>query len=474
MDQSEYESQDAVGLAELIAKKKVSAAEVLEAAIIRAEAVDPKLNALTLKLYDRARDEVTAGPPPGPLGGVPFLLKDLGAMLEGAPTSGGSRLLGKTPAAADSAIVALYRQGGLVIFGKTNTPEFGLEPVTEPERFGAARNPWDLSRTPGGSSGGAAAATAAGIVPAAHATDGGGSIRIPASCCGLFGLKPSRGRVSQAPGDEGWGGFSCPHAVTRSVRDSAALLDLVAAPQPGDPYWLDPPARAFREEVGRDPGRLRIAFWTEGLAGETIDPECSEAVRETARLLESLGHHLEEKRPPGDYRALREAAGVVVAANTAAALAIEGDRRDRPVAKEEVEDLTWTLAETGRATAATDYIRSLQAAHAFGREMAAFFNSCDVLLTSTLGKPPIEVGALRGSPPDMAGYGDRLFSFMPNTQPFNMTGQPAMSVPLAWSKEGLPIGLQFAAPQAGESLLFRLAGQLETARPWATRRPAAL
>ncbi len=236
MNQSEYLAEDAVGLAGLIARREVSAAEVLEAALERTRAVNPKLNAVTLLMAEAARAAVKDGAPAGPLGGVPFLVKDLGAQVRGAPTAAGSRLMAGAVAGADSAIVAAYRRGGLVIFGKTNTPEFGLEPVTEPAAFGPTLNPWNLDRTPGGSSGGAAAAVAAGLVPAAHASDGGGSIRTPASCCGLFGMKPSRGRVSFAPADEGWGGFSIQHAVTRSVRDSAALLDMVAAPAPGDPY----------------------------------------------------------------------------------------------------------------------------------------------------------------------------------------------------------------------------------------------
>jgi Asp-tRNA(Asn)/Glu-tRNA(Gln) amidotransferase A subunit family amidase len=241
MNQSDYLARDAVGLAELIRSGEVSALEVVEAAITRLEAVNPRLNAVTLNLAETARETVKAGAPEGPLGGVPFLLKDLGAQVAGLPTTAGSWLMGDPPSVADSAIVSAYRKGGLVLLGKTNTPEFGLEPVTEPVRFGPSRNPYDLARTPGGSSGGASAAVAGGIVPAAHASDGGGSIRIPAACCGLFGLKPSRGRVSFAPADEGWGGFSMQHAVTHTVRDSAVLLDLVSHPQPGDPYWRDAP-----------------------------------------------------------------------------------------------------------------------------------------------------------------------------------------------------------------------------------------
>ena len=451
MNPIDYQNQDAVGLAGLIAAKEVSAAEVLEAAIAQTEAVNPRLNAVTLLLADEASRQARAGPAPGPLAGVPYLIKDLGATVAGAPTSAGSRLMSGQQAASDNAIVRAYRLGGLVIFGKTNTPEFGLEPVTESELLGPARNPWDTRRTPGGSSGGAAAAVAGGIVPAAHASDGGGSIRIPASCCGLFGLKPSRGRVSLAPGDEGWGGFSIQHAVTRSVRDSAVLLDIVCRPVGGDPYWLDPPARAFAEEVGRDPGVLRIAFTTAALASDALDPECVAAVESAARLCSDLGHTVEEVQPPGDFAALANAAGVVVSANMAATLDNEAARRGRPIDQGEIEDLTWGLHQRGRAVAAPAYIQALQRVHAFGREMAAFQENWDVLLLSTLGKPAIPIGALRGGPEGMTGYAERLFAFMPNTQPFNLTGQPAMSVPLAWSRGGLPIGVQFAGRPAAEA-----------------------
>jgi Asp-tRNA(Asn)/Glu-tRNA(Gln) amidotransferase A subunit family amidase len=468
MNASDYLAQDAVGLADLIARREVSAREVMEAALARLEAVNPKLNAVTLDLGQAALDRVASGTPEGPLGGVPFLLKDLGAQMAGTPTTAGSRIMGGEAATADSALVVKYKAAGLVIAGKTNTPEFGLEPVTEPARFGPTRNPWDLDRTSGGSSGGAAAAVAGGIVPAAHASDGGGSIRIPASACGLFGLKPSRGRVSFAPADEGWGGFSISHAVTWSVRDSAALLDAICGPEPGDPYWLDPPATPFAAEVGRDPGRLRIAFSTGALAAPALDPECAGAVRAAARLCESLGHHVEEASLPGDYAAVGQAAGTVVAASVAGMLDAEGARRGRPIGEDELEPVTWATWQRGRGVTGSAYVRALQAAHAFGRTMAAFFERYDVLLMSTLGSPAVPIGHLRCDPSE---YAQRLFAFMPNTQAFNVTGQPSMSTPLAMSAAGLPIGLQFTARTGEEALLFRLAGQLEQASPWKGRRP---
>lgn len=465
MDFADYRKHDAVGLAGLVARRAVSAAELLDVAVARMAAVNPQINAVTLDLSDRAR---AAAPGEGPLAGVPFLLKDLGATLAGTVTSGGSRLFADAMADQDSAIVTAYRGAGLNIFGKTNTPEFGLWPVTEPEHLGVCRNPWDLARTPGGSSGGAAAAVAAGIVPAAHASDGGGSIRTPASCCGLFGLKPSRARVSFAPQGEGWAGASVQHAVTRSVRDSAVLLDIACRPQPGDPYFLAPPERPFAQEVGRDPGRLRIAFTDRALQAPALDPECAAAVWETAKLCEELGHHVEEVTVAADFAAMQAAAAVVIAASVAATLEAEADRRGRELEKGEVEGLTFATYRRGREARAADYVRAIGVLHAFGRQMAAVFERYDVLLLSTLGRPPIPIGWLFEETREI---GARTFGFMPNTQPFNNSGQPAMTVPLAWSREGLPLGMQFVGRMGEEATLFRLAGQLEQARPWFDRTP---
>jgi len=468
MNEDDYLACDAVGLAELIAANEVTALEALEAALARAAKVNPQINAITMDLSERARREASL-PAAGPLAGVPFLLKDLGPALAGTPTTSSSKLFKDEIAAADSPLTAAYRGAGLVIFGKTNTPELGLEPVTEPAMFGPTRNPWDLSRTAGGSSGGAAAAVAAGILPAAHASDGGGSIRIPASCCGLFGLKPSRGRVSSAPRNEGWGGFSTSHAVSHSVRDSAVLLDIASTPQPGDPYWAAPPEVPYADAAARDPARLRIAFSTLAFAGPGIDPECAEAVRAASRLCEDLGHHVEEAAPPVDRAALA-AAGVVISASVAAELDAIVERRGRPITADDVEPITLNSYERGRGISGSAYVRALRAAHAYGRAMAAFFESYDILITSTLGSTAIPVGALHGEPLDLEGYADRLFAFMPNTQVFNVTGQPAASIPLAMSAGGLPIGVQFTARNAEEGLLFSLAGQLERAAPWAGRR----
>ena len=470
MNQDDYQAQDATGLAALIAGKQVSAGEVLDAAVARMEQVNPTLNAVILDLTDQARAQLASGTPAGPLGGVPWLIKDIGALVAGTPTTSGSRLLKDAIAPADSAIVTAYRKAGLVIFGKTNTPEFGLEPVTEPEFFGPTLNPWDLTRTPGGSSGGAGAAVAGGFVPAAHASDGGGSIRTPAACCGLFGMKPSRGRVSSAPAGEGWGGASVQHAVTRSVRDSALLLDLICEPQPGDPYFLAPPATPFAEEVKRDPGKLRIGVIPGALDGGSIDAECAAAVADVAKLCESLGHSVEEVSLGLDFDAIRDAAGGVIAASIAATLDMITAQRGRPLEADEVDIVTKAMAARGARVTGAQYAVGMTVLHAAGRAVAKVHERFDVLLSSTLGSPPIAKGSLRGDPLDLAGYGPRLFAFMPNTQLFNVTGQPAMTLPLAWSKSGLPIGIQFVAPMGDEATLFRLAGQLETARPWADRR----
>ncbi|MEO8115908.1 MAG: amidase [Phenylobacterium sp.] len=461
---ADYRRHDSVGLAELVASRQVSAGELIDAAAARLAEVNPQINAVTQDLTERARRET---PTKGRLAGVPFLLKDLGATLAGTPTTSGSRLFAEAPALTDSALTSAYKAAGLSIFGKTNTPEFGLWPVTESELLGVCRNPWDLGRTPGGSSGGAAAAVAAGIVPAAHASDGGGSIRTPAACCGLFGMKPSRGRVSSAPLGEGWAGASIQHAVTRSVRDSATLLDIACPPQPGDPYFLAPPQRPFAEEVGRDPGKLRIAFTTQAMQSPGgLDPECAEAVQDLARLLAGLGHAVEEAQVPGDAAAMQAAAGTVISASVAAALAAEADRRGRPIADGEVEFLTMLTYRRGQEVGGAAYVRALAAIHAYGRAVAGLFATYDILLLSTLGRPAIPIGWITEDPKLI---GERLFSFMPNTQAFNNTGQPAMTVPLAWSQAGLPIGIQFVGRMGEEDLLFRLAGQLEQARPWFDR-----
>ncbi|MGH6986708.1 MAG: amidase [Caulobacteraceae bacterium] len=468
----EYSRHDAIGLARLIASRQVSELEVLEAALARMDVVNPTLNAVIARLESEARKAIEVGLPDGPLRGVPFLVKDLGMLVKGAPTRAGSRLFSDAaPAMQDSALIAAYRRAGLVLIGKTNTPEFGMAATTEPVSQGPTLNPWRLDRTCGGSSGGSAAAVAAGIAPAAHASDGGGSIRIPASCCGLFGLKPSRGRVSNSPLGDTWGGFAVNHAVTRSVRDSAVLLDVSCRPVAGDSYWIEPPSTSFLAEAGADPGALRIGLVEGALMASNVAPEVAQAAREAARKCEALGHHVAQAAIDADFAAMREAANTIVAASVANMFRLEGKRRGRPVRQNEIESVPWICLQQGEAASAVDVMNAFLFIYDFTQRVARCFESSDVLLMATLGKPPVRVGELSIAEVDPATYPDALYDFMPNTQPFNVSGAPAMSVPMAWSEDGLPIGIQFVARTGAEATLLRLAGQLETAHPWADRRP---
>jgi amidase len=467
----DFAKYDGLGFADLVRRKEVTPAELLEAAIARAEAANPALNAIITRLYDEARAAIAAGLPSGPFTGVPYLLKDLGALYTGAPTSYGSALFDGYVADHDSEITARMKRAGLVIFGKTNTPEMGLCPSTEPKRFGATKNPWNLAYTAGGSSGGSAAAVASGIVPMAHATDGGGSIRIPASCCGLFGMKPTRARNPLGPdAGEGWGGASVGHAVTWSVRDSAALLDATAGPDVGDPYWAPPPAGPFLAEVGRAPGRLRIALTTMAFNDHAVDPECADAARAAAKLCESLGHTVEEARPQIDAQALGLAVRIVIGANVRAALEARAAALGRPLAETDVERVTWGRVLEGVKFTAWEYARSIGVIHRTGREVARFFTTYDVLLSPTMCRPPQRLGVLDMSSTDDAAYLDAVLASVGFTSLFNNSGNPAMSVPLATSRDGLPIGIQFAGRFGDEATLFRVAAQLEAAAPWADRR----
>ncbi|MBI1199276.1 MAG: amidase [Phenylobacterium sp.] len=472
MNFEDFRNHDAVGLAELVARREVSPDELLDATLARMDAVNGRLNAVIATYEADARAAIKAGLPDGPLKGVPYPIKDISVHMAGKPTGAGSRIFKDLPAEADSAIVRAYREAGLVLFGKTNTPEFGIATVTEPVANGPTLNPWNEGVTPGGSSGGAAAAVAAGIVPAAHGSDGGGSIRTPASCCGLFGLKPSRGRVSLAPSGEGWGGLSVQHALTRSVRDSATLLDIVCRPQPGDPYWLEPPARPFAAEVRRDPGRLRIGFTTAALIWGELFPENVQAVRDAAKLCEGLGHDVEEAKPDVDFQQMALHANTAVCSATAANLENEAARRGAPIRQDEVETLTWQLYQAGLDYTGVQVAQAIQHLHALSRRLAAFFERYDVLLLATNGKPPQPKGSIDMNAADLTDYAERLYTFIPNTQPFNVGGQPAMSVPLAWTDDGLPIGVQFVARGGGEATLLRLAGQIERAQPWFHKVPA--
>jgi Asp-tRNA(Asn)/Glu-tRNA(Gln) amidotransferase A subunit family amidase len=474
MKAEEFASYDGLGLAGLVRRREVSPTELLDTAISRVEAQNHELNAVVTKLYDQARAAIAAGLPGGAFSGVPYLLKDLGAHYTGAVTSFGSALFKDFVVDHDSEITARLRRAGLVIFGKTNTPEMGLAASTEPRLFGPTRNPWSLTHSSGGSSGGSAAAVAAGMVPMAHATDGGGSIRIPASCCGLFGLKPTRARNPMGPdAGEGWGGASVGHAVTRTVRDSAALLDATAGPDIGDPYWAPPPARPFLEEVGRDPGRLRIAITTRPWNGQPVDAECAEAAVAAGRLCERLGHHVEEATPAVDAKALGEATLVIIDANIRATLEARAAALGRELVPGDVERLTWAHAVGGEKARAADYARSMGVVHRTGRVVARFFTRYDILLSPTMCQPPYPLGVLDLMTDDVDRYTQAILGAIGFTSLFNSAGNPAMSVPLAWSRTGLPIGVQFAAPFGDEATLFRLGAQLESAQPWSERRPPA-
>lgn len=468
----EYADYDALGLGELIARRQVKAEEVLEAAIERIESLNSSTNAVVHKMYDEARATIAAGLPSGPLAGVPYLLKDLSAWQKGARAGYGSRIYDGFVADHDYTLVERYKAAGLVILGRTNTPEFGLNAATEPVINGATRNPWNLARSAGGSSGGTAAAVAAGMVPAAHATDGGGSIRIPAANCGVFGLKPSRARNPAGPDvGEGWSGLSSGHAVTRTVRDSAALLDATSGPAAGDPYWAPPPERPFFEEVGVNPGRLRIAVKKRTLSGTPVDPECVRGVEAVAKLCEDLGHHVEEAMPVFDFSSLRWAMEVIIAANVRNTLDVRLDVLNRDQRPDDVERITALWAERGRRYTARDYARAIVIIHGIGRSFGAFFETYDLLLSPTLAEPPLPLGATDMMGDDLDAYHDRLFRLIPFTPQFNASGGPAASLPLHWTPDGLPVGIQLGANFGNEALLFRITAQLEDARPWRSRRP---
>ena len=468
----QFERYDGLGLAELIRTKEATPEEVLAATLERIDGRNPAINAVVTRMDDHARAAIRAGLPDGPFKGVPYLLKDLGALYTGVVTSYGSGLFASNVPDHDSEIVARMKRAGLVIVGKSNTPEMGIAPSTEPRLFGPTRNPWNLGHSAGGSSGGAAAAVAAGMLPMAHATDGGGSIRIPASACGLFGLKPTRARNPMGPdAGEGWSGASIGHAVTWSVRDSAALLDATSGPDIGDPYWAPPPARPFLEEVGRDPGRLRIALTTTPWLAGPVDPECAEAVRGAAKLCASLGHHIEEARPQFDEAAWGQASRTIVVASLTFTLETRAAALGRPLSQDDVERITWERVQEARAFSAADYARAIHTVHRTGRAVARFLEHYDILLTPTMAKPPHPLGVLSLSNPDSAAFLAARTASVGFTALFNSSGHPAMSVPLAVSKSGLPLGVQFVARFGDEATLFRLASQLEAAQPWKDRRP---
>jgi Asp-tRNA(Asn)/Glu-tRNA(Gln) amidotransferase A subunit family amidase len=470
---ADYDAHDALGLAALVRQRKVTPVELLEAAIARVEARNGAVNAVTMPLYDLARATLAQGLPEGPFTGVPFLMKDLTASIAGVKMTRGSRFFADTPPpTADSEHVARLKRAGLVIFGRTNTCELGLSLTCEPQLHGPTRNPWDPTRISGGSSGGAAAAVGARMLPMAHASDGFGSIRAPAACCGVVGLKPTRGRNTMAPyTGEGLGGCSTEHAVTLSVRDCAALLDATAGAGPGDPYVAPPPARPFLSEIGAAPGRLRIAWTTTPPNGAPIDAEPLRVLRETAALCADLGHQVEQAEPAIDGATVVTTFLTLAAANTAVNLAGH-PTAGRPPRPDEVERVTWATGQIGERLSAADYVRATQAAHRLGRQMAAFHGQWDVLLTPGLATAPPKLGWIDMMLEDVGEYWRRVFAFSPFTVWFNLTGQPAIMLPLGQSPDGLPVAVQCVARYGDEATLFRLASQLEAARPWAGRKPA--
>jgi amidase len=465
---------DATGQAQLVRSGEVSPRELVEAAIERVEALDGELNAVIHRLFEKA---LASEPADGPFRGVPMVVKDLLCTTAGDPNHEGMRFLRELDwrAAQDSWLARRFREAGFVFVGRTSTPELGILPTTEPEACGPCRNPWNTSRSTGGSSGGSAAAVAAGMVPIGHASDGGGSIRIPASACGLVGLKPSRGRVSLAPLGDFASGLSVELAVTRSVRDAAALLEWVADPPPGEPYVAPARRRPYPEEVGADPGGLRIGLMTQAPGGQVeVHPDCVAAVEEAGRLLESLGHSVEPSYPAAlDDHQYVPAFLVRWTSGAAAVLDFWSLRTGKPIGEDDVEPLTWALAEQGRRHSGPDYLAAVGYAQIVTRALADWWaGGFDLLLTPTLALPPAEIGSMgngRGEEPMMPIV--RATPYAIFTAGFNASGQPAISLPLHWSEEGLPIGVQLVAAYGREDLLLRVASQVEEARPWAERRP---
>ncbi|MBN1615631.1 MAG: amidase [Deltaproteobacteria bacterium] len=474
MSFQDYSLYDGLGLSELVRKGEVAASELLEEAIDRVERHNGKINAVVYKFYDKARKEARRKPGHRPFEGVPFLLKDLLGDCEGVPTRYGSRYIPAFPSTIDSELVARYKRAGLIPFGKTNAPEIGLPPITEPRLYGPARNPWNTDYTPGGSSGGSAAAVAAGIVPLAHGNDGGGSIRIPAASCGLVGLKPTRGRNSLAPnfGDI-MGGLVCEHVVSRSVRDSAAALDATEGPVAGDPYFAPPKVRPYANEVSTGPGRLRIAFWERGLDDKPIHEEAVAAVREAAKLCSELGHDVEEAAPSLGSGEDEVASAFVSVYAAGLASTIETVKQLTGVQPnlETLEGLTLNLYEIGRQVSGAQYLMAVATMQRLSRQFASFFETHDVWVTPTLGCPPLKVGTIDFQSLSASLMDQRIVTFTHLNPVYNITGQPAISLPLHWTAKGLPLGVLFGGKFGDEATLLRLAGQIEQARPWKGRRP---
>lgn len=489
----EYDRWDAHDCAEKVGSGELSPQDLLVAATERIEARNPALNCVVNTLYERAKERLDRLPE-GPLRGVPFLVKDLKLVIAGTATTNSTRLRSGHVSEVSSVLAERYEAAGLQIVGKTNTPEFGIMGITEPDTRGPCRNPWNTDHTPGGSSGGSSSAVAARMVPLAHGGDGGGSIRIPASATGLFGLKPTRGRVTMAPlMGEAWNGFVQEHVLARSVRDSALMLDIESGAVPGDPYAAPPIERPFRDEVDLSPGRLRIGWTTDPLYAGSAHPDTTAAVHDAVKLLEDLGHELVESTPPFPREELVQAYFRVIASHIAWFVESTSAEAGKSPSASDYEAPTWLLAQIGWKTRASELVAASVTIQKASRQVAGWFEQTPLFLCPTLAGPPLRVGELALKPAESAQLavlralnsrklldmalqelGTNALAATPNTQLFNMTGQPAMSVPLYWNQAGLPIGVQLAAPFGCEGLLFRLAAQLEQARPWAHRLPPLL
>ncbi len=467
---------DATALARMVAAGGVSAEELLDEALGRVAALNPELNAVTLVQEDVARRSIREGLPEGPFRGVPFLLKDLGAEAVDFPSHSGSNLFRDTRYSYDSAIFERMRATGVVTFGRTTAPEGGIGPVTEAAVYGGpTRNPWDLSRTSGGSSGGAGAAVAAGIVPMAHGSDGGGSIRIPASSCGLFGFKATRARFPDGPAaGEGWAGMAIDGFLTRSVRDSAAMMDACAGADPGAPYVAPPMETSYSDAIARPPRRLRIGVCDTTFSGAPIHPDCRAAVEGAARLLEDLGHRVAPARPEADHEGMMRAWTRIIACGTALTIRSALERRGRDLGPDDLQGVSRSAMAFAEGLSGADYLAAVNEVHAYGRQMAAAFSEYDILLSATLAEPPAKVGRFTHERDDYEAYRigeDGVFAYSPFCASFNASGQPAASVPLHWTGDDLPVGVHLAAGFGEDATLIALCAELEQARPWAQRMP---
>jgi amidase len=470
----EYAKYDGLGLAELVAKKQVTPQELADTAIAAVAKINPKVNAVLQTLPAESRAEIGRGLPEGPFRGVPLMIKELVLHAKGVRLDSGCKLAQGFVPTADTELMARFRRAGLVLVGTTQTPELGYNPTTETVLHGPVHNPWDPTRSAGGSSGGSGAAVAAGIVPIAHANDGGGSIRIPAAANGLVGLKPTRDRTPTGPDyADPLCGLAIEFAVTRSVRDTAVLLDQVAGPDPGAPGHCVPPARPYRDELGAKPGRLRIAFSPKPASGKPADPDCTRAVTETAKLLESLGHEVVEGAPPLDWDRFLDNVHKIWVAFTALSMDGMAAALGRKPTPESVEAVTWACYEEGKRYTALELLQAMDYQNTVSRQVAPFFQGIDAFLTPTIGKPPAKLGEIDQNKKGLSpiGWTRQVFEYVPYTPLFNTTGQPAISLPLHWTDAGVPVGVQFAGRFGDESTLIRLASQLEAAKPWKDRRP---